>query len=123
MWIFTKYGFFSVVCARQGDGEYGQPVDLDRVMVRARVRQHLEKLQEEFDDLLGESEIHDSPHADYAFRLFAPKSVWLEVLARLGDGIDYDNFKSEVARNLGAAGAAYEHSLHRVWSVMHKLQR
>lgn len=28
MWIFTKYGFFSAVCARQGEGEYYQPVNL-----------------------------------------------------------------------------------------------
>jgi len=27
MWIFTRYGFFSAVCARQGDGGHGQPVD------------------------------------------------------------------------------------------------
>jgi len=39
MWIFTKYGFYSAVCARQGDGSHGQPVDPDRIMVRARVRQ------------------------------------------------------------------------------------
>jgi len=42
MWVFTKHGFFSAVCARQGDGTYGQPVDQDRIMVRARVRGHLE---------------------------------------------------------------------------------
>ena len=35
MWIFTKHGFFSAVCARQGDGKHGQPVDPDRIMVRA----------------------------------------------------------------------------------------
>jgi hypothetical protein len=27
MWLFTKYGFFSIVCARQGDGKQGQPID------------------------------------------------------------------------------------------------
>lgn len=29
MWLFTKYGFFSAVCARQGKGDYDQPVDTD----------------------------------------------------------------------------------------------
>jgi len=29
MWVFTKHGFFSAVCARQGGGEHGQPVDPD----------------------------------------------------------------------------------------------
>ena len=35
MWIFTKHGFFSAVCARQGNGKHGQPIDLERIMVRA----------------------------------------------------------------------------------------
>jgi len=38
MWLFTKHGFFSAVCARQGNGEHGQPVDPGRIMVRARGR-------------------------------------------------------------------------------------
>ena len=44
MWLFTKYGCYSVVCARQGDGRHGQPADESRVMVRGRVRSHLEAL-------------------------------------------------------------------------------
>ena len=32
MWLFTKYGFYSAVCARRGAGE-GQPLDSTRVMV------------------------------------------------------------------------------------------
>jgi len=31
---------------------------------------------------------------------------------------DYDNVKSEVAIHQGNARAAYEHSLHDVWSVI-----
>jgi hypothetical protein len=30
MWVFTKQGFFSAVCARQGDGKDGQPINPDR---------------------------------------------------------------------------------------------
>lgn len=40
MWSFTKYGFFSVVNARKGFGEPGQPVDPDRLMVRSRSQSH-----------------------------------------------------------------------------------
>ncbi len=46
----------------------------------------------------------------------------MQVLAELAAETDYDNFKSEVARHQGKAGTAYEHLLHDVWSVMHKLQ-
>ena len=63
MWIFTKYGFFSAVCARRGDGNHGQPIDSDRIMVRARVRGHLEALMKRFPDLLGPCEIREFPQA------------------------------------------------------------
>jgi hypothetical protein len=123
MWIFTKHGFFSAVCARQSDGRHGQPVDPHRIMVRARVRGHLEALKKRFPDLLGLCEIQESAGTDYAYRLFVQKSAWAQVLAGLAEETDYDNFKSEVARHQGRAGAAYEQSLHEVWSVMHQLQK
>ena len=122
MWIFTKDGFFSAVCARQGDGRHGQPVDLDRIMVRARTREHLAALKRRFPDQLGKSEIQHSTTADYAFRLFVEKQVWREVVAGLADETDYDNFKSAVARHQGRGGAAYGDTLHDVWSIMHELQ-
>jgi hypothetical protein len=123
MWVFTKYGFYSAVCARQGDGRHSQPVDPDRIMVRARVRKHLDALRERFPDLLVRCQIHEFAGTDYAYRLFVDKPVWSQVLAGLADETDYDNFKTEVARHQGRAGAAYEHSLHEVWSVMNRLQK
>ena len=47
----------------------------------------------------------------------------MKVLAELAAETDYDNFKSEVAEFQGKAGAAYERSLHDVWTVMHRLQK
>ena len=123
MWIFTKHGFFSAVCARQGKGEHHQPIDPTRMMVRARVRSHLVALKNQFAELLGECEIQDTGVTDYAHRLFVDKAIWIQVLAGLADETDYDNFKSKVAEHQGKAGAAYEKSLHDVWSVMHRLQK
>jgi hypothetical protein len=40
----------------------------------------------------------------------------MNVLTGLGDDLDYDNFKSAVARHQGHN--QYEHALHEVWSVM-----
>jgi hypothetical protein len=123
MWVFTKHGFFSAVCARQGDGTRRQPVDAERIMVRARVQGHLEALKKRFPELLGPCEIQTFAGTDYAYRIFVAKSVWSQVLAGLAEETDYDNFKSEVARHLGKAGVGYEHALHDVWSVMYKLQK
>lgn len=123
MWIFTRYGFFSAVCARSGDGGYGQPVDPDRIMVRARMREHLEALSRRFPELLGGREILGTGGTDYAFRLFVAKAVWAQVLAVLAEETDYDNFKSAVGRTQGPEGAAYQNALHEVWEVMYRLQR
>ena len=123
MWLFTKYGFYSAVCARQGDGGHGQPVDPNRIMVRARLRPHAEALKARFSDLLGGCEIKEFAGTDYAFRIFVDKPVWSQVLVELTEDMDYDNFKSEVARFQGRDGADYEHSLHEVWSVMYRLRK
>ena len=92
-------------------------------MVRARVRGHLEALKKRFPDLVGECDIQESAGTDYAYRLFVQKSAWMQVLVALAEETDYDNFKSEVARHQGRAGAACEHSLHEVWAVMNELQK
>ena len=81
MWIFTKYGFYSAVCARQGDGSHGQPVDTNRIMVRARIRKHLETLLDQFSDLL------DGIHRTQAVSCFLsqPKRR-SQALGELGSG-------------------------------------
>ena len=122
MWLFTKHGFYSAVCARTGDGRHGQPPDADRIVVRARVREHLKALKDRFPHLLGQCEIVECVGTDYAVRIFVEKETWSQVVKSLADDIDYDNFKSEVARHHGSSGRSYEHSLHAVWSIMYRLQ-
>jgi len=122
MWIFTKYGFFSIVYARKGKGERGQPIDPKHLMVRARMRTHLDSLMARFPGQLGQCEIREFAGTDYAYRLFVPKTAWMQVVSELADEIDYGNFKSEVAHYQGDQADAYEQSLHEVWSVMNQLQ-
>ena len=122
MWIFTKHGFFSAVCARQGDGKYNRAVDPDRIMVRARVIGHLEALKARFPSLLNGCAIQEFTGTDYAYRLFVTKTEWVKVVAALAEETDYDNFKSEVADHQGTVGRNYENALHQVWHVMHQLQ-
>jgi hypothetical protein len=120
MWLFTRYGFYSAVCAHQAEGR--GVVDLDRVMVRARSRIHLERLIARFPDILRDCTIVDFAGTDYAFRIFVSKTDWSKILVSFNEEIDYDNFKDEVARVRGGDDSPYEESLHKVWSVMRKLQ-
>jgi hypothetical protein len=122
MWLFTKHGFFSVVCARQGDGKHGQPIDSARLMVRARVRGHLDALKKRWPSHLSLCDIRTFGGTDYAFRMFVDKDAWSRVLSELALETDYDNFKFEVERYQAHAGGRYERSLHEVWEVMHRLQ-
>jgi hypothetical protein len=120
MWIFTKYGFYSAVRARQGDGVHGAGLDPTRVMVRSRLRAHLDALKERFPDLLGDREVRESNGTDYRWRIFVDQARWAEVTAALAADIDYGNFKDEVHRVHGHDN--YERALHHVWSVMYELQ-
>ena len=122
MWVFTRYGFFSAVCARTGTGKHCDPVDPQRMMIRARSRTHLEALLKRFPVQLRGLPVQETKSTDYAYRIFVDKPVWVEVLADIADETDYDNFKDAVAEHQGAGGRDYAHSLHEVWDVMHRLQ-
>lgn len=116
MWIFTKYGFYSAVCARQDDG-FGN-VDENTIMVRARSKKHLVNLKNKFPQLSGD--ILVTPRNDYRYRIFVPKQVWEGVLGEIGKDTDYDNFKDKVKDYLG--DYSYLKCLADVWATMYDYQ-
>jgi hypothetical protein len=118
MWIFTRYGFFSIACARRPDGS----PDSQTVMVRSRRKAHLQSLQSRFQEI-ATAEIVVLPERDYRYRLILPKAVWATVLAALAHEQEWSNFKNEAAHFQGEAGADYVHALHQVWEVMFRLQK
>lgn len=117
MWIFTRYGFFSIACARTPDGA----IDPGLMMIRARRKSHLAQLQSRFAELLT-AEIIKTQSTDYRYRIVVPKSNWIAAIAELAEEQAWSNFKSETTRYQGAAGANYVHALHDVWAVMYRLQ-
>lgn len=122
MWLATRHGFFSLVCARQGDGAHHQPVDPELMMLRARSRDHIERLRQAFPALVGTAEVMESATADYPVRLLLPKADAMQLAAALVGEMAWDNFKSEAGRVHGH-GSAYVGCLHRVWSVMRDLDQ
>lgn len=106
MWVFTNIGFFSVV---EVNGDH------KRVVVRARAKDHLEKLRK-----LGGHKlmpIREDEGTDYSFRVYMEKEQWKELLGKLVDGINYTNFRDSVKDGL------YHDSLLEVWSVMLMYQK
>lgn len=116
MWVFTKWGFFSIVCAQGADGA----LDPDMLMIRARVVDHLENLLREFS-LSGPVIV--TMDTDYAYRIVLPKTTVVAIMLHLTEDITYSNFKNEVALNRRAVGTLYVQALHDVWETMYLLQR
>lgn len=106
MWLVTRYGFFSIVCA---GGPNGRPHP-KLLMVRARKREHLEILQ---DLNVGLGEIVKTPYHDYPFRIIATRGVVDELCRRLAADVNYSNFKKAAADTMDDVD--YDHFLHETW--------
>jgi hypothetical protein len=119
MWLFTKYGFITAVCARQGNGEHGQPVDPDRIAVRFRTRPQLENFQKRFPALAAQ-EVWEDPSADYRYRIFVEKPTWVRIATELAEEVDYDKFKPSVIDFEGKE--EYKDKLLQVWGLMYQSQ-
>lgn len=119
MWMFTKYGFYSVVSALKAP-EY-QEIDPAKVCVRARNRNHLVALLERFPGLIpASSEIVETTNRDYRYRILADSREWIATAMELSRDISYDNFKDE-AEKLG--DDLYTEALHEVWEIMFQMQK
>ena len=83
MWIFTETGFVSVV--RKPDA----PI---KVTVRARDRRSLLELSE-----LAETEIVETPYADYRFRVLVDDIIFKTWFTTAVDMLDYDVYEERLA--------------------------
>jgi hypothetical protein len=107
MWVFTQYGFFSIV---------HKDSDEHHLLVRARFRGDLERLRKKEPRLGRTIETED---ADYRFRAFIPREAAAELFAGLMRELMYGNFKEHAAEFLGNAHLAVYHD---VWEVTRKAQ-
>lgn len=111
MWLFTRYGFFSVVQVPGGH----------LMQIRARNPEHLRLLREDFRYLRRQAIIR-TPRADYGFRIVVRRTTVVRLAAELAVQIEWPNFKNEAL--VGYEGAdAYIDALHEVWAVMRRTQR
>jgi hypothetical protein len=118
MWIFTRYGFYSIASASKPDAS----LDSQSVMVRARCIDHLRSLQKRFP-ALAVGNILELPNRDYRYRLIIPKASWTAIVGELAQEQEWSNFKNEAAKYQGTSGRGYVQALHDVWDVMYRLQQ
>ena len=106
MWLFCDRAFASITLA---------PNTKNRLQVRCRVRQDIDRLREVMP--LGET--IDTPHNDYPYRAIITPAQLARGVGQLVRQIDYPNFKSRVAE---VDGAARVQIYHRVWADLLALQ-
>ena len=108
MWLFTRIGFFSVV------QKEGQP----HLTVRARVEADLDRLRAQYMPELSETLRHTG--TDYPYRAIVSHEDFAAGLSRIGQDIDYPNFKRMVEHEIGPNRA---HVYSKVWSSLSQLGR
>lgn len=102
MWIFTKSSFLSAVEHRD---------DPSVLMIRARDKQSLQHMSEEFD-----TPIVEMAYSDYPYRIVAGKEEFAAWLDGEVHAIDYDNFKDASTR-----GSVWKDALMDVWAAMRQV--
>lgn len=104
MWLFTPFGFFSIV----------RKPDEQRLTVRGRTRGDLQRLRQHYLPQAGEPREHAG--SDYPWRISCPADDFAAAMQRVVADIDYPNFKDEVALVTGAARAR---RYAEVWSALY----
>ena len=107
MWLFTPFGFFSVI----------QKPDEANLQVRARVKEDLEALRDRY--LPEIDNIIETPHGDYRYRALVTHEAFARAAAGIVKDLHYPNFKNEVARQQGGDRA---HRYAEIWSILYQLQ-
>ncbi len=120
MWLSSVVGTFSVVQAGPEPGS--RPNAPRKLMIRARVRRHLELLQRDHPSLRRYPIIRSEPGRDYLWRIIAPRATFARVMAEMVEKLTYGNFKAAAVASPDL-DPAYNSALHEVWSVFRKLQK
>ena len=102
MWMFTTYGFLSVV---------QHNALLDHFQIKSRVRDPL-------SELWPDHEIEVIDWADYRFRITIEKSEALPTLIEVMGSVDYTSFKDACG-----CDSKYHLALTKIWNIMYSFQR
>lgn len=110
MWLFTKYGFYSIVKEFNNSNMY---------QCRARRKKDLENLITNFRYLKG-YEIHCDKKADYHYRIFINQMHFSMLMLNLSNTVDYSNFKNWVSKSKDQIDKTESYS--EIWEIMYSYQ-
>jgi hypothetical protein len=127
MWLITEDGFYSVIAYNPKADRKSNSVFKSiakgpntHVLVRCRVKQHLEALRRVMPNLV----IDDQSSADYRYRAVMPRRKWKGYLNQMTDAIDYEGHYKEVVRDAQPKELRQPmySAMMSVWSIFAKLQ-
>ena len=98
MWLFTRWGFYSIACARQGDGGNENEINSHSLVIEAFSQQHLEALKAHLPDLIGNSFIQEVAESELRFHMIVDKNIWSQVMLSLSQELNYDDFREEMVQ-------------------------
>ena len=111
MWLFTKFGFYSI--ARKKFEGSDKPIQ-----VRARRKKDLLNLK---NQLRFDEDIKYSPKSDYRYRLPVDEKELVRIMLFISENLDYQNFKRSIHN---------KHDQHdkinfynQIWKVMYNYQQ
>ena len=108
MWLFTRWGFYSIACARQGnDGSTGNEIDSHSLVIEAFDEQHLTALKSHLPDLIGNCFIKKVADSEFRFHMIVDKNIWSQVMLSLSQELNYDDFREEMVRKHSMDDPAY----------------
>lgn len=114
MWLFTVYGFFSVVqSAEKRKGQKGP-----MMMIRGRDADEMYCLRSAFP-FLKKYRTAIGVGTDYKYRIVISKADWIKLSAELAKEINYPNFKDE-AKKVDAS-PTYVGKLMQMWYVIRRV--
>ncbi|MDG2408177.1 MAG: hypothetical protein P8M53_04115 [Pirellulales bacterium] len=122
MWIFTRWGFYSIASARQGDGGHENDLDSHGLVVQAIFRSQLEALKFHLPDLIGNCDIKEHSDSEYKFHMFVDKNIWSQVMLSLSQELNYDNFREEIVKEHSMESPIYLKTITDISNFMSKLQ-
>ncbi|MBL8863467.1 MAG: hypothetical protein JNK02_15855 [Planctomycetes bacterium] len=97
-------------------------VEHDRLMVRARKREHLELLRSQHAVLAGMRILRSPDHADYRWRVLVPRSVFAEVMREIVERLDVTNVKSDAHAHEAETGRDFVSAMHACHALFARLQ-
>lgn len=106
MWLFTNIGFFSAV----------QKPGTDFLTVRARVKQDLENLRQNYLPQLSATQAKGG--TDYPWRATVSHADFAAALGKIAMDIDYSNYKNEVTARQGKVRAS---RYGKVWQALYDM--